>query len=299
MLQEETAYNTEANEVIPYYSEFRRVIRVFFRRKLAVIGLFIILAMVITAILAPLLAPYDPYKIFLSKALHQPNPENLLGTDTVGRDVLSRIIYGTRTSLTIGILASFISLSIGVTLGLIAGYFGGVVYSIIMRFVDAWMSVPPLMTVMVISVLLGGGIVNVFLALGIGMIPIYCRVTCGQALSVRQNDYVLAARAMGASHLRLMLRHILPNCMAPIIIVTTVQLGIVILIEAGLSFLGFGINPPTAAWGSMVNEGYKYLLTNPILSIAPGMAIMLVVFGFNMMGDGLRDALDPRLRGTV
>lgn len=284
-------------EIPPQYSEFRRVMGVFFRRPLAAIGFVIICIFIITAIFAPLLAPYDPYQMNLKEQLQQPSREHLLGTDAVGRDTLSRIIYGSRTSLIIGIVAVGVSAAIGELLGVAAAYFGGAVYAVIMRFVDALMAIPPILIALIIAAVIGSGLTNVIFAVGIGMIAPQARVMCGQALSIKQNDYILADRAMGARDVTVMLDHIIPNAFPPLIVLATMQIGSAILLEAGLSFLGIGIASPEAAWGSMVYDGYNYLLTNPVLSIAPGVAIMLVVFGFNMMGDGLRDALDPRFRG--
>jgi ABC-type dipeptide/oligopeptide/nickel transport system permease subunit len=272
---------------------------VFLGRKVVVFGLIIIIFLILSAVFAPLLAPYDPYRVNLNAQLLQPNREYLLGTDDVGRDVLSRIIYGTRTSLLVGIVSVGIAASIGMTLGLLAGYFGGITYTVIMRLMDAMMSLPMILLALVIASILGGGLKNVMIALGIGLIPGYARLMCGQTLSIKENEYVIAGRAIGASNQRIMFRHILPNSFPPLMVMMTMMLGMAILSEAGLSFLGVGIQPPGAAWGSMVSEGYKYLMTNPILSFAPGIAIMLVVFAFNMIGDGLRDALDPRLRGTI
>jgi peptide/nickel transport system permease protein len=286
-------------ETLPDYSEFRRVVSVFFGRPLPVIGLVIIAAFVLTACFGPLFAPHDPYKMNIVQKLKQPSYEHLLGTDSLGRDTLSRIIYGSRTSLIIGISAIAISSFIGLSLGLIAAFFYGIWYHVIMRFIDALMAFPMLLLALLIASLLGGGMRNVIIALGIGMISPPCRMMCGVALSIKENDYVLAARAMGMSNTRTMLSQILPNAFPPLLVMITIGLGATILAEAGLSFLGIGITPPTPAWGSMVNDGYKFLFTSPVLSIAPGLAIMLVVFGFNMMGDGLRDALDPRLRGVI
>lgn len=290
---------TDFTEMLPRVSEFRRFRRVFFSRRLVVFGLIVILALIVTAIFAPFIAPYDPYKMDLSRKLLQPCREHILGTDSLGRDTLSRVIYGTRTSLMVGVIAIGIAGSIGMTMGLLAGYFGGITNMVIMRFTDALMSFPMILLAMVVAAVLGGGLKNVIIALGVGMIAPYCRLMCGQVLSVKENDYITAGRAIGASNLRMMLGHILPNCFPPLIVLLTLMMGTVILAEASLSFLSIGITPPTAAWGSMVNDGYKYLLTHLMLSFAPGLAIMLVVFAFNMVGDGLRDALDPRLRGTL
>ena len=283
----------------PHVSEFKRFTKVFFSRGLVLFGSIVILAFVITAIFAPLLAPYDPYQQDLNIVLLQPHQAHLLGTDAVGRDTLSRLIYGSRTAILVGVVALGIAAAIGMVMGLTAGYFGGWVNTLIMRFIDALMSFPPLLLALVIAALLGGGLRNVMIALGIGMMPGYARIMCGQVLSIKENDYVLAGRTVGASNLRIMFRHVVPNCLPPIIVQVSMMIGMTILAEAGLSFLGIGIKPPGAAWGAMVNDGYYYLLTRPILSFAPGLAIVIVVFAFNMVGDGLRDALDPRLRGVL
>jgi peptide/nickel transport system permease protein len=289
----------DSGENFKRITEAQRFRRVFFSRKVVLFGLIIILILVITAIFAPLLAPYDPYKFSMDTVLLSPSSQHWLGTDTIGRDILSRIIYGSQNSLLVGIVALGIASLVGMSLGLVAGFFGGWTNNIIMRVVDAMMCFPMILLALVIAALLGGGLKNVILALGIALIPGYARLMCGQVLSVKENDYVVAERSLGASNLRIMLRHIFPNCMPALIVLVTMQLGSAILAEAGLSFLGVGIQPPAAAWGSMVNDGRQYLLTNPILSFAPGIAIMLTVFSFNMVGDGLRDALDPRLRGTL
>ena len=283
----------------PEHSELKRVIRVFLRRKISVIGFAIILIVVFMAIFAPLIAPYDPYKINTGTRLEQPSSEHWLGCDTVGRDTLSRVIYGSRTSLLVGLGAVSISTLIGTLLGLIAGYYGGWIFNIIMRLTDTLMALPMLVFAMIIAALLGGGLKNVIIALGIQGIATHCRLMCGQVLTLKENDYVLAGRTIGVSDWRMMFRHIFPNGFSPILVSITVGLGATILGEAGLSFLGVGINPPECAWGSMINAGYLHILNNPILSFAPGAALALTVFGFNMMGDGLRDALDPRLRGIV
>ena len=291
--------NVVFSEAPPRVNEWRRFVRVFFQRRIVIFGLLVLIILGLTAIFAKQLAPYDPYKQDLTSILQQPSREHLLGTDPIGRDTLSRLIYGTRTALTVGFVAVSIATSIGVTLGMLAGYFGGKVNMVIMRFTDILMPFPMIVLALLIAAVLGGGIQNVILALGIATIPGYIRIMCGMTLSIRENDYILAARAMGARHGRIMIRHVLPNAVAPIIVVITLQLGFLILSEASLSYLGIGIKPPGAAWGAMVYEGYRYLLKIPILSFAPGAAIMLVVFAFNMVGDALRDALDPRLRGTL
>jgi peptide/nickel transport system permease protein len=289
----------EFTELSPRVSELRRFSRVFFNRIIVMFGLIIILVLIITAIFAPLLAPYDPNQVDLGQALINPSPEHLLGTDNFGRDTLSRLIYGSRVSIMVGAIAVGIAAVVGIILGLIAGYFGGTTFVVIMRFLDAIMAIPMIALALVIASLLGGGLKNVMIAVAIALAPMYARLMCGQVLSIRENDYVVAGRAVGAGNWRIMFRHILPNCFPPLIVQMTMMMGTAILTEASLSFLGIGIEPPTAAWGAMVTDGYRYLLSNPVLSFAPGVAIMLVVFGFNMVGDGLRDALDPRLRGAL
>jgi peptide/nickel transport system permease protein len=287
------------SEPPPRKTEFRRIMSVFLSRKVVVFGLVVILIMVIAAIFAPWLAPYNPNQQNLDEALVHPSREHLLGTDPIGRDTFSRIIYGSRTSLIVGFAAIGVGAIIGMILGLIGGYLGGIAHMIIMRLIDALMSFPMILLALVIAALLGGGLKNIVLAIGISLVSVYTRLMCAQVLSVKENDYILAGRATGASDLRIMLRHVFPNCFPPIIVMVTLMIGSAILAEAGLSFLGVGVKPPMAAWGSMVSDGYRYILSYPILSFAPGIAIMLIVFAFNMVGDGLRDALDPRLRGIL
>ncbi|MGD1117899.1 MAG: ABC transporter permease [Dehalococcoidales bacterium] len=298
-MSKESPVSLSFSEAPPRVSELRRFTRVFFGRKLVLFGLIIILITVIAAVFAPLLAPYDPYKPDLDNTLLSPNWHHLLGTDAIGRDTLSRLIFGARTSMLVGISAICIGAAVGLTLGLVAGYFGGITNLIIMRFIDALMSFPMILFALAIASLLGEGLKNIIIALGVGLVPMYARLMCGQVLSVKENDYIMAGRSMGAGNGRMIWHHILPNCLPPLIVMVTLMLGSTILAEAGLSFLGVGIRPPGAAWGSMINDGYQRIRTYPILSFAPGVAIMLVVFSLNMVGDGLRDALDPRLRGTI
>ena len=228
-----------------------------------------------------------------------PSLKHWLGTDSIGRDTLSRLIYGTRISFIAGVLVVLIAGGVGVILGALAGYFQGITGAVIMRVMDTLMTIPMMMLALAISALLGGGLKNVVIALGVALIPGYARMMTAQVLVAKETDYVLAGRSLGASHLRLIVRHIVPNSFSPILVMVTMMMGTTILAEAGLSFIGIGITPPTPAWGSMVTDGRKYLLDHPVLTIAPGVAIMLLVFSFNMVGDGLRDALDPRLRGVI
>ena len=282
-----------------HISEFRRVLGVLYRRKAVLFAISIILMCSLVALLAPYLSPYDPYQQDLISVLLKPSAKHWLGTDVLGRDVLSRIIYGTQVSFLVGIVAVGIAALIGMALGLVAGYYGGILNMIIMRCIDGLMAIPTIVLALAIAVALGGGIWNVMTSLGISLVPTYCRLMCGQVLSVKEEDYVMVARIMGSSNLRIIFRHILPNCFPSIIVLVTLNLGIAILSEAALSFLGVGISPPGAAWGSMVNDGYRYLSSHPLLSLAPGVCIMAVVLSFSVAGDGLRDALDPRLRGMV
>jgi peptide/nickel transport system permease protein len=293
------AVNLGGSEIAPRVGEFRRFYRVFLNRGVVVFGMIMIILFIIAAIFAPLLAPYDPDMINMNNSLQQPSAAHWLGTDSLGRDTLSRTIYGTRVSLIIGFVVVVLASIVGMTLGLVAGYFGGWTETIIMRLVDTLMAFPMLILALLIASLLGQGINNIIMALAFTMVPAYARLMCGQVLSVKENDYIVAGRSLGATHVRMMLRHLAPNCFPPLIVMMTMMLGTTILAEAGLSFLGIGVQQPTPTWGNMVNDGRQYLLSNPLLSFAPGLAIMLVVYAFNMVGDGLRDALDPQLRGVI
>jgi peptide/nickel transport system permease protein len=280
-------------------SEWKRFSRVFFQRKLVLFGLVILTILVVVAAFAPLLTPYSPTQGNIVESLQQPSSRHWLGTDLQGRDTMARLIYGSRTALAVGFGSVLVAGAIGVTLGLIAGYVGGITNAVIMRIMDALMGFPMILLALVVSAVLGGGILNVIIALSVATLPGYARVMHGLTLQVKENDYILAERSLGASNSRSMFAHILPNTFPSMIVLITLQLGSLILAEAGLSFLGVGITPPTPAWGAMVADGRRYLLQYPWLSLAPGVAIMFVVFAFNLVGDGLRDALDPRLRGII
>jgi peptide/nickel transport system permease protein len=299
MAAQESISVTTPDAFPPRTNEFKRFVHVFLGRKIVLFGLIVIALLIIAAIFAPLLAPYNPNSPNVKQLLAPPSTAHFLGTDTMGRDTFSRIIYGSRTALIIGLIAVFIAAVIGNALGLLAGYYGRWTNTVIMRLVDALMSIPMILLAVTIAAILGSGVKNVVISLGIALIPPYARLMCAQVMTVKHYDYITAAHSVGASNMRIMLKHVLPNCFPPLIVLLTMQIGMAILSEASLSFLGIGINPPDAAWGSMVSEGYQQLLRSPILSIAPGVALMLVVFAFNMIGDGLRDALDPRLRGTL
>ncbi|MCX7911360.1 MAG: ABC transporter permease [Dehalococcoidales bacterium] len=292
---------------VPRTSTLRRMVMVIFSRKLYAIGFIIVVLICLVAIFAPLIAPYDPIKTDIRNRLAQPSREHWLGTDQLGRDILSRIIYGARTSLMVSISSVLFGNIIGGIMGLTAAYYGGWVFAVIMRITDALMAFPSIILVILVAGLVnvqGGGtgaasIPLVIFALGFGGIAGMCRMMCGLALSVKQNDYVMAARAIGMSNWRIIRTQIFPNAFPPIMVNITMGIGGMVMGEAGLSFLGIGILPPTPSWGNMIMDGQQYLLTNPLLSLVPGVAIMLLMFGFNMFGDGLRDAVDPRLKGVI
>lgn len=266
------------------------------KNRAAMIGLYMVILFVIIAIFAPLLAPYPPDEIDLFNVLKEPSREHWLGTDYYGRDLLSRIIYGSRISLSVGILVQVISITIGTTFGGIAGYYGGKVDMFIMRFVDIIMSFPSLLFTIAIMVTLGPGLYNVFIALGVVYWTRTARIVRSEFIRHRERDYVKAARAIGNNDLKIMFKHILPNCMAPLIITFTMGIATAIMSEASLSFLGLGAQEPTPSWGSIINNGLQYLRTAPWYSLYPGLAIAYTVLAFNLLGDGLRDALDPKMK---
>ena len=272
--------------------------RTFFRRKVVIFGLTILLLLVLAAIFAGVLTPYSPYKTSLRESLKDPSAAHLLGTDALGRDVLTRLLYGARISLLVGLAVLGLGGTAGTLIGMIAGYFGGAVDTVIMRFTDAHMSIPPMIMTMAICAALGGGMGPIIFSMAFCYMPTYIRLMRGQVLSVRKSDYVMASQGIGNGSFGTMIRHVLPNCISPLIVQATMNLGRAILTEASLSFLGVGISQPLASWGSMVSAGREHLFTHPVMSIAPGVCIMLVVLSFNLVGDGLRDALDPRLRGV-
>ncbi len=266
------------------------------RNRPAMAGLVVIILLMLMAVFAPYLAPYDPYKQCLDDQLRPPSRKYPLGTDDLGRDIASRIIYGSRISLTVGFVAEGITLVIGVTLGAISGYFGGGVDNLIMRLTDMMFAFPDLLFAIAIMFVLGPGIYNVFIALALVGWAGMARLVRGQVLAVREREFVEAARAVGDRDLRIIARHVLPNCLAPVIVSATLGIPGAIMAEAGLSFLGLGAQPPSPSWGGMIAIGKGYLRFAPWFSVYPGLAIMITVLAFNLFGDGLRDALDPRLR---
>jgi len=279
-------------------SQWAIAVRQFKRNKLALAGLTIVALLYVVALLAPLLAPHDPiaqHDIARTGYL-SPRAGNWLGTDRFGRDVLSRIIYGARISLSIGFIATIISITIGTMLGAVAGYFGGKVDTLVMRFTDMVLAFPRLILLIMIVALFSPSIAVIILVLGLTQWPGTTRIVRGDVLSLREREFIHAAQALGMSRGRILMRHLIPNVLAPVIVTATLGIGNTIVMEAGLSFLGLGIQPPTPTWGSMVAEGRDNLLGAWWVATFPGLTIVLVVLAFNLVGDGLRDALDPRLR---
>src|SRR5438045_934247 len=249
------------------------------------------------AIFAPLVSPYDPLKQDLSSLLASPGPTHVLGTDNVGRDVLSRVIWGTRVSLLAGTVSVVLAALVGSLLGLLAGYAGGRVDGLVMRAMDAVLSFPPLVLALALGAVLGAGLWGVLIALGVVYTPTFARLMRGQVLAITARDYVDAARALGAPGWRIAWRHVVPNAAAPIVVQASLSVAFAILAEASLSFLGLGIQPPQASWGSMINAGRGYLQQAPWIVFGPGAALFVTVVGLNFVGDAIRDGLDPRLRG--
>jgi peptide/nickel transport system permease protein len=266
------------------------------RNKLAIVGMVIIAFFIIAAVLAPLLAPYDPTEQILLQRRQPPSRQHWMGLDEVGRDILSRVIYGARVSLQIGLLSVSLAIIVGSILGAISGFVGGWLDDLIMRFMDILLAFPGLLLAIAVVSILGPGLMNMLYAIAFVSIPIYARIMRASVLSVKEQDFVMAARAVGVPTLRILWREILPNSLTPIIVSGTLGIATAILDAAGLSFLGLGAQPPTAEWGSMLGEGRGSVFTAPHIVVFPGLAIMLNVLGFNLLGDGLRDALDPRLR---
>jgi ABC-type dipeptide/oligopeptide/nickel transport system permease subunit len=273
------------------------VIKAILKHKVSCVGVVIIILLVLMAVFAPLLAPCDPNQQDLYHVLEGPSRKHLLGTDDVGRDLLSRVIYGSRISLLVGVASTTFAAVIGVILGLIAGYKGGIVDMVIMRITDTFMCIPGLILLLVMAAALGPGLHNIIIAISALGWTGFARIIRGQVLMVRELPYIEAANASGASGFRIMFRHLLPNSLAPIIVAATITLGGVIMLESAAAFLGLGVQPPTPSWGKELRIGYSYLEVVPLFSIAPGLMITLAILAFNFLGDGMRDALDPRLRG--
>lgn len=268
----------------------------FKKNKMALLGLVIVLLFVLVAVFAPLIAPYDPAQQDLANRFSPPSIHHFFGTDNFGRDVFSNVVYGARISIFIGLLATLISVVLGTLIGAIAGFFGGRIDNLLMRIVDIFLSIPSLVLAIAISAALGKGIFNLILAVSLAGVTSYARIVRGSVLSVKEQEFVEAARVGGASDFRLIFRHILPNCTGPIIVQATLGVGTAILSAASLSFIGLGVQPPTPEWGGMLASGRPYIRDNPHITLFPGLAIALTIFSLNLLGDGLRDAFDPKER---
>ena len=278
------------------HSQGRDIMRRLFHDKLAVVGMIIVLVVIISVIAAPLIAPYDYEAIDLSNRFEMPSLKHLCGTDNYGRDLFSRLLYGGRISLLVAVISVAISLGIGMFIGAICGYFQGWVDTIIMRLLDILMAIPQMLMAVAVSAALGNGVFNTALAVSISGIPSSARLMRSTVMQLRDQEYVEAARATGSTNARIIFKHILPNTLAPIIVDSTLRIGGCIMAISGLSFVGLGVQPPTPEWGSILSGGRSYLRDFWPLVIFPGLCIMITLFGFNIFGDGLRDALDPKLK---
>ncbi len=286
---------TLALEVLPREaSPGRRALSRLARRPAAMIGLVVVVFFVAVAIFAPLVAPFDPLQTSWTAVRKAPTAAHLFGTDELGRDVLSRVIFGARASLLAGLVSVCISLALGVPIGLLAGYVGRWPDALISRLTDAMLATPFLILAIALAAFLGPSLTNAMIAIGISATPIFIRLTRAQVLAVKVEDYIEAARAVGNSHLRIALRHVLPNVVPPLIVQSTLAIASAVIAEASLSFLGLGQQPPAPSWGSMLNTAKNYVENAPWMAVWPGLSIFLLVLSFNLVGDGLRDALDPR-----
>ena len=271
--------------------------RYFKRNRLAIFGLIVIAVLFLIAGLAAFFAPYDPGQTNVALKLNRPSLHHYLGTDQLGRDVFSRMLYGSRVSLSVGFVAVAISIFIGILVGAVAGYYGGWTDNILMRFADTMLCFPTFFLILTVVALLGPGIFKIMVVIGITSWMGTSRFVRAEFLSLRERDFTQAAKALGVKDLRIIFRHILPNALAPVFVTATLDVATAILVEAGLSFLGFGVQPPAPSWGNILTEGRTYIFDAWWLTVFPGLAILITVLSFNLLGEGLRDALDPRLRG--
>ncbi|MCT4631459.1 MAG: ABC transporter permease [Firmicutes bacterium] len=284
---------SKKNKKKSYWLEVWKRLR---RNKMAMFGLFIIIVLFITAIFADFIAPYPYDKQDLINMFQTPSKDHLFGTDEFGRDIFSRVVYGSRISLEVGFIAVGISLIFGGVIGAVAGFYGGRIENFLMRIMDILLAIPQILLAIAIVAALGPSIANLMIAVGISSIPGYARIVRASVLTIREQEFIEAAKAAGSSDFRIIFKHILPNSMAPIIVQATIGVAIAILTAAGLSFIGLGIAPPTPEWGSMLSGGRSYIRDFPHMTLYPGLAIMVTIFALNLLGDGLRDALDPKLR---
>ena len=266
----------------------------FRHNRSAMLGAAIVLFFMLAALFAPVIAGYDPSQVSFTAIRKSPSMAHWLGTDELGRDILSRLVFGARASLLAGVCSVLIALLVGIPFGLLAGYFGGIIDGCISRATEALLSIPFLILAIALAAFLGPSLVNAMIAIGVSAAPLFIRLARGQVLAIKNEDYVQSTRSLGASNTRIVLRHILPNIMPALIVQATIMIASAIIAEASLSFLGLGLQPPNPSWGSMLNTAKNFMTQAPWMSIFPGTAIFLVVFGFNLLGDGLRDALDPR-----
>jgi peptide/nickel transport system permease protein len=280
----------------PKESKLKDFLSILMMNKAAMVGAIIIFLYIIMAIFAPLLAPYDPFEIKLEDKLMTPSVHHWMGTDDKGRDILSRILYGSRLSMGVGFAAVFFGALFGIMFGVVAGYYGKWVDSIIMRIMDVMLAFPGILLALAIISALGPSLINVTIAVGAFSIPLFARIVRGSTLEVKRLEYIDAIRSLGANDLTIIFKHILPNILSPIIVQGTLRLATAILSAAGLSFLGLGAQPPSPEWGTMLSSGRDFLFSAPFIAIFPGLAISILVLGFNIFGDGLRDAFDPRMK---
>jgi len=280
----------------PRLEKWRDIIYKLFKNKAAVAGGIIILFYLAVAAFAPWLAPYDPYEINLDNRMHSPSLDHWMGTDDKGRDILSRIIYGSRLSMGVGFASVLFGAVFGIVLGLVAGYYGRWVDSIVMRIIDVMLAFPGILLALAIISALGPSLINVTIAVGVFSVPLFARIVRGSTLEVKKLEYIDAIRSLGARDITIIFIHILPNILSPIIVQGSLRLATAILSAAGLSFLGLGAQPPSPEWGTMLSSGRDFLFSAPYMALFPGLAISILVLGFNIFGDGLRDALDPRMK---
>lgn len=285
-----------SNRFEPQMKEVLFILHMFRRSPLSIFGAAIVIVLILMGVFAPFVAPYDPIKINLEERLAPPSPEHFFGTDELGRDILTRTIFGSRISIMVGITAVAAAVSVGLIIGLISGYLGGKVDEVLMRVMDIILSFPSLILAMLLAAALGPSLSHAMMAIALVMVPVYARLARGQTLRVREELYIEAARSVGSSDKRIVFLHILPNIFPPILVQGTLDVAYAILTEAYLSFIGLGAQPPTPEWGAIASIGRQFLMNQPWYPILPGIAIAITVMGFNLFGDGLRDALDPRLR---
>ncbi len=286
----------EGAEGVSYTSFYHDAFRRLKKDKVAMVCLCVVILLILVAVFAPLIAPYEEDYMDVGNELAKPSSTHLLGTDEFGRDILSRIIFGSRVSLMVGVVAEGIAVAIGLIVGAIAGFYGGKVDAVLSRIIEIFASFPHILFAIVVMFVLGTGIINVFIAIGVVGWTGLARVIRSEIMQLKQKEYVEAARASGGRSMQIIFRHLIPNCLSTIIVVATMDIPSDIMYEASLSFLGLGVQPPQASWGSMISEARKFIRQNPEYSIFPGIALIITVLAFNLLGDALRDALDPRLK---